>query len=36
VTDLAAALGGLEAVIDRSGVAPQIEAMPPIGMRPGS
>jgi hypothetical protein len=34
VTDLAAALAGLEAVIDRSGVAPRIEAMLPIGVRP--
>jgi hypothetical protein len=34
VTDLAAALAGLEAVIDRSGAAPRIEAMLPIGVRP--
>jgi hypothetical protein len=34
VTDLAAALAGLEAVIDRSGVAPRIEAMLPAGVRP--
>ena len=34
MTDLAAALAGLETVIDRSGVAPRIEAMLPIGVRP--
>ena len=34
MTDLAAALAGLEAVIDRSGVAPRIEAMLPAGVRP--
>jgi hypothetical protein len=34
VTNLAAALAGLEAVIDRSGVAPRIEAMLPAGVRP--
>jgi len=34
VTGLAAALAGLEAVIDRSGVAPRIEAMLPAGVRP--
>ena len=33
MTDLAAALAGLETVIDRSGVAPRIEAMLPIGVR---
>jgi hypothetical protein len=33
VTDLAAALAGLEAVIDASGVAARIEAMLPIGVR---
>ena len=34
MTDPAAALAGLETVIDRSGVAPQIEAMLPAGVRP--
>ena len=34
MTDLAAALAGLEAVIDRSGVAPRIEAILPSGVRP--
>jgi hypothetical protein len=34
VTDLAAALAGLEAVTDRSGVAPRIGAMMPAGVRP--